>query len=162
VVRPTETLPNIWRPVDEKSKEGGGQATSSGGPIQRHAWAEPRNGRAHATAVLEREGVPERVTLVKVVRARTSCRIFAAWAAVSMTRPLMIDGGWCAADSLLRRTRRPSFIDARERPSLEHRVIAVLVARDDDVVENRQTQDFPGPHDVGGRRDILGARGGII
>jgi hypothetical protein len=99
---------------------------------------------------------------MKVVRARTSRGIFAAWAALSMTRSLMVDGGRCAADVRLRRTRRPSLLDARERPSLEHRVIAVLVARDDDVVENRQTQDFPGPHDVGGRRDILGARGGII
>src|SRR5580693_2485307 len=78
-----------------------------------------------------------------------------------MTRSLMIDGGWSATDVPLRRTRRRSFLDARERPSLEHRVIAVLVARDDDVIENRQTQDFPGPHDVGGRREIFCARGGI-
>jgi hypothetical protein len=76
----------MWRSVGEKRKEGGGQATSSRGPIQRHAWAELQNGRAHAIAALEREGVPERVTLVKVVRARTSRRIFAAWAALSMTR----------------------------------------------------------------------------
>jgi hypothetical protein len=97
VVRPTETLPNMWRSVGEKRKEGGGQATSSRGPIQRHAWAELQNGRAHALAVLERKGVYERMTLVKVARARTSCRIFALWAALSMTCPLMIDGGRCAA-----------------------------------------------------------------
>ena len=129
----------IWRSVGEKRKEGRGQATTSRGSIHRHAWGELRNGRAHASGVLERKGVSEGVTFVKVVRARTSCQIFAAWAPLSMTRPLMIDGGWCAADVLLRRTRHPSFIDARERPSLEHRVIAVLVARNDDVVENRQT-----------------------
>jgi hypothetical protein len=37
----------------------------------------------------------------------------------------------------------------------------MLVARDDDVVENREAQDLPGPHDVGGRRDVFGARSGI-
>jgi hypothetical protein len=37
----------------------------------------------------------------------------------------------------------------------------VLVARDDDVIENREAQHLPGPHDVGGRRDVLGARGGV-
>ena len=44
-----------------------------------------KNGRAHAIAVLEREGLSEGVRLVKVVRARMSCRIFAAWPALSMT-----------------------------------------------------------------------------
>jgi hypothetical protein len=42
----------IWRPVGEKRKADGGQATASRSPTQRHAWAELGRGRAHASALL--------------------------------------------------------------------------------------------------------------
>jgi hypothetical protein len=58
--------------------------------------------------------------------------------------------------------RRRSLRDGGERPSLEHRVIPVRVARHDQVIEYRDAEDLPGEHDVLGRRDVLWARRGVI